>query len=163
MVLSKPLLEAPVDFEHMIRSLLTALSVGADATEALLLVAHGSRQKEAQTAYETAAACCRLSDRRVVLGTLMSHPGLEDVMRECKTGGIKKLILAPLMIVAGFSARNELAGQGPDSWVSALDREGIRCAPRVKGLGDHDDIVEIWLDDVERMLIELSASNRQTG
>lgn len=158
--LSVPLLDAPADLERTIRCLLRSLPAGTGADDALLLVAHGSRRPEAQAAYE-AAALCRRFERRVLLGSLMSRPSLNDVTTECKASGIKKLVLAPLMIAAGFSARNEIAGNGPESWLSALSREGIRCVPMIKGLGDHDDIVSIWLDDVERMLIELSGSELQ--
>lgn len=169
-VLSVPLLDISADFERTIRYLLTALPVGTDAGDALLLVAHGSRRREAQAAYDAAAALCRRLDspgrsvsRRVVLGTLISHPGLEDVRRECKAADLEKLVLAPLMIVAGASTRNELAGGDPTSWVSVLEREGIRCVPLIKGLGDYDYIVQIWLDDIERMLGELAESNMPRG
>ena len=162
-VLSTPFLETPADFECTVRCLLAALPSGTDADEALLLVAHGSRRPEAEAAYEAAAAFCRRLDRRVIMGNLMSHPGIEDVIRECKAAGIRKLMLAPLMIVAGSSARNEMAGGDRTSWVSVLEREGIRCASLIRGLGDHDDIVQIWLDDVERLLRELSESNLPTG
>ena len=160
-ILSIPLLEAQADFERTVQCLLAALPAETGVDAALLLAAHGSRQPEAQAAYQAAAALCRRCERRVVLGTLMSHPGLDDVIRECKAAGVTKLTMMPLMIVPGFSARNELAGAGPTSWVSALEREGIRCTPLVRGLGDHDDIVRIWLDDAERMLTELSGSNVQ--
>ena len=162
-VLSTPLLEAPTDFERTVRRLLAALPAGTETDVAVLLAAHGSRRPEAQAAYEAAAALCRRLDRRVVLGALMGHPGLEDVIRECKAAGIRKVMLAPLMIVAGSSARNELAGKDPASWASALEREGIRCTALTRGLGDHDDIVGIWLDDVDRMLMELAGTNPGRG
>lgn len=166
-VISAPLLDAPSDFERTIRCLLMLRPAGVDEGDALLLVAHGSRRPEAQVAYAQAVAFCRRLDsprrslrrslgRRVLLGVLIAHPGLEDVLRVCKDDGIKKLVLAPLMIVAGSSARNELAGGDPTSWVSVFAREGIRCVPLIKGLGDHDNIVQIWLDDIERMLAGLS-------
>ncbi len=151
-ILSKPLLDAPGDFERTVRWLLDELP----KCDALLLVAHGSKRHEAQSAYEAAATLCRKLDRRVILSTLMSNHGLEDVIRECKTSGLTQLVIAPLMIVAGLSTRNELAGNDPASWASAFEREGIRCVPVIKGLGDNDDIVRIWLDDVERMMLELS-------
>lgn len=170
-VISAPLLDTPADFERTIRCLLMSRPAGTDEGEALLLVAHGSRRPEAQVTYAKAAAFCRRLDsfrgirvnRRVLLGTLMSHPGLEDVLRECKAAGLKKLVLAPLMIVAGSSARNELAGGNPAAWVSVLAREGIRSVPLIKGLGDYNDIVRIWLDDIERMLRELAEPNGPRG
>ena len=155
-VISAPLLDSPADFERTIRRLLMSRPAVVDEGDALLLVAHGSRRPEAQVAYAQAAEFCRRLDSRVLLGTLIAHPGLEDVLRVCKADGIKKLALAPLMIVAGSSARNELAGENPAAWVSVLARAGIRSVPLIKGLGDNDDIVRIWLDDIERMLRELA-------
>ena len=151
-VISAPLLDTPADFERTVRCLLLSLPPGRDA---LLLVAHGSRQPEALAAYEAAAAVCRRFERRVLLGSLMSRPDLGDVVRECKSARIERLVLAPLMIAAGLSARNEICGDGPDSWRTGLEREGIGCVPLIKGLGDHDDVVSIWLDDIERMMAGL--------
>jgi len=155
-LLSTPLLDVPADLERTIRCLLASLPPETGPGEAVLLVTHGSRQPGAQVAYERALELCRRFERRVILGSLISKPGVDDVIRECKAGGIRKVVLVPLMIVAGFSARNEIAGNGPESWESALRREGIDCEPVLKGLADHDDVVALWLDDVERMLSELS-------
>lgn len=159
-VVSSPLLDAPADLECTIRYLLASLPRETAETDALLLVAHGSRQPEAQAAYDAAAALCRRFERRVLLGSLLSRPGLDDVVRECKAADIRRLVLAPMMIAAGFSARTEIAGTGTESWLSALSREGISCVPVLKGLGDHDEIVQIWLDDIERMLTEFSDSEQ---
>jgi len=120
-------------------------------------VAHGSRQPDAQAAYDATATLCRRFERQVLLGALMAKPSLDDVIRECKAAGIEKLALVPLMIVAGLSASNELAGNNPESWTSTLRRGGIRCVPLLKGLGDYEDIVRIWLDDVAHMLADLAA------
>ena len=157
-ILSTPLLDATEDLDKSIRCLLNSLPSGTELCDALLLVAHGSRQPEAQAAYEATALFCRKFERRVLLGSLMSRPGLDEVIKECRALGIRSVVLAPLMIAAGFSARCEIAGNDPESWMSALSREGISCVPLMHGLGDHADIVSLWLDDVERMLTELSAT-----
>lgn len=158
-VLSTPLLETPADFEQTVRFLLASLPPETGENDAVLLVTHGSRQPAAQLSYEAAARLCRKFQRPVLLGSLMSRPGLDDVARECKAAGIDKLVLVPLMIAAGFSATTEIAGTGPESWASSLGRAGIRCESVIRGLGDHDDIVELWLDDVERLLAQLADRN----
>lgn len=156
-VVSSPLLDATADIERTIRCILAALPSGtADSRDALLLVAHGSLQPEAQAAYVATAELCRRLDQRVILGALMCDPGLNAVIRECKSGGIKKLVVAPMMMAAGFSARNEIAGSNTQSWVSALKREGIDCMPVFKGLGDYEEVVRMWFDDIERMLTRLA-------
>ena len=63
------------------------------------------------------------------------------------------------MIIAGSSVKDDLAGDGPGSWVSALGREGISCTPVIKGLADHEAIVSVWMDDIEHMLGEIWKAN----
>ncbi|MEI6971323.1 MAG: sirohydrochlorin cobaltochelatase [bacterium] len=156
--LSDPLLATPADFERTVRILLA--SVPRDLkSAALLLVAHGSRQTAARAAYEDAAKLCRGLDRLVMIGSLMPPPGPDDIIAECKAAGVEDVLLAPLMIAAGFSARTEITGDDPGSWASALRRAGIRCVPVTKGLADYDDIVRIWLEDVQEMLARPMARN----
>jgi sirohydrochlorin cobaltochelatase len=155
--LSKPLLDAEADFERTVRCLLDAMPPDPPVDgESLLLVAHGSRTSEAQGAYVSAAALCKAVDRRILLGVMLATPGLAEVVRTCKTAGIQAVRLMPLMIAAGVSARTELAGDGPDSWKSVLESHGIRCRPRLDTLGDSDRIVDIWCDDIGRMLAEMA-------
>jgi len=155
-VLSAPLLASPADVIRMAQCLLAAIPSGPAADEALLLAAHGSRRRDAQSAYGAAADLCRRLDRRVILGTMMSSPGLADVVRECRAEGVRKVWLAPLMVIAGSSARNDLGSAGPGSWRSELEREGIGCEPVLKGLGDNDGIVRMWIEDIARLLADIS-------
>lgn len=162
-VVSDPLMDTPADFDRTVRRLLSDLPAGTEPEDAILLVAHGSRRPEAQASYAKAAAVCGRLDRRVILSTLLMDSGFEDVVRECKAANLRKVVMAPLMIVAGTSARNDLAGSGPGSLVSVLNREGIRCVPVIKGLGDNSGIVSIWVEDVERMLAEPFVSSQRSG
>ena len=65
---------------------------------------------------------------------------------------MRGVYLVPFMIAAGLSARTEIAGAAPGSWQSALEAAGIACEPALKGLGDRDAIVDIWLEQIEHML-----------
>ena len=151
--LSKPLLEEEPDFAHTVRCLLDAMPAGkSPEDESLLLVAHGSRTSEAQGVYASASALSKAVDRRILFGVMLMKPGLPEVVQMCKTEGIRAVRLMPLMIVAGMSARTELAGDRPDSWQSVLESNGIRCTPLLRGLADDDRIVDVWLDDVGRRL-----------
>jgi hypothetical protein len=37
-----------------------------------------------------------------------------------------------------------------------LESHGIRCRPRLKGLADEDGVVDIWLDDIGRLIAEMA-------
>lgn len=161
--LSEPLLDAPDDFERTMRHLLSDLPAGTGDGDTLLLVAHGSRRPEAQASYARAEAVCRRFERPIIFKTLLMDAGFQDVIRECREAGLRKVVLAPLMVVAGSSARNEIAGSGPDSLASALGREGIACTPMIKGLGDNREVVRLWIEDVERRLDAMAADDGPSG
>jgi sirohydrochlorin cobaltochelatase len=62
----------------------------------------------------------------------------------CAVIGIRRLILAPLMIVAGDHANNDLAGAGPDSWKSILEARGYETRVSMQGLGEFDQIRDMF-------------------
>ena len=49
----------------------------------------------------------------------------------------KKAVLAPLMLVAGDHARNDMAGEDEDSWKNVLERGGIEVSCVMAGLGSY--------------------------
>ncbi|MBW1962665.1 MAG: sirohydrochlorin cobaltochelatase, partial [Deltaproteobacteria bacterium] len=46
-------------------------------------------------------------------------------------------------------ARNDMAGDGADSWKSILTRAGIKCIPIMKGTAEYNDFVEIWVSHLK--------------
>ncbi len=63
---------------------------------------------------------------------------------------IKKIYLAPLMIVAGDHARNDLAGPDEDSWDFILRNEGYETEVRLKGMGEIDKVAEMFVEHLEK-------------
>ncbi len=66
--------------------------------------------------------------------------------------GVKKAYLIPFMSVAGDHARNDMAGDEPDSWKSILTKAGITSVPILKGTAEYDDIVDIWVDHLKGVM-----------
>ena len=55
------------------------------------------------------------------IGTVEAEPTLEDVIAALEENGeYKKVVLVPLMLVAGDHANNDMAGDEEDSWKSIL-------------------------------------------
>ncbi len=165
LALGHALLTSEADWRRALHALLTELPAtepqriaGASRTETnpgrIILVVHGSTDPRGSATLQTAARLCRAVDPRLILGMMLGEPDLAAVVRECQAAGVTKAWLLPCMVVAGFSARDEIAGPGESSWASALRRAGIEVVPVIKGLGEVDGIVQIWLDAVEGLLAE---------
>lgn len=63
----------------------------------------------------------------------------------CGRTGCGSVLLAPMMLVAGDHACNDMAGDGPDSWKSVLTSQGFEVSCCLQGLGELADIRKIYL------------------
>ena len=61
----------------------------------------------------------------VWIGTVEGYPEITDVKEKLKQLSCQKSVLAPLMLVAGDHARNDMAGEDENSWKNILERDGI--------------------------------------
>jgi sirohydrochlorin cobaltochelatase len=93
--------------------------------------------------------------RNVFLGTLEGFPGLSEMVAELKGSGVRKARMLPFLLVAGGHAENDIAGGGPKSWKSALEREGFEVAVRLCGLGEMESIVSIFLEHTKKALLKI--------
>ena len=74
---------------------------------------------------------------------------MDYVMKRLKRQEIKKVYLAPFMIVAGDHARNDLAGEEEDSWKNQFEAAGYPVECHLKGLGEYPGIRKIFLKHIE--------------
>ena len=102
-----------------------------DRDEAYLFMGHGSAHP-ANAAYALVENTFRYHGaERVYVGTVEGFPHLDYVLSRLHQREIAQVHLAPLMIVAGDHAHNDLAGEGEDSWKMCIrDRVGKRWAAR---------------------------------
>lgn len=120
----------------------------SDADTALVLMGHGT-EHYANTVY--AALDYRFKDMghpNVFVGTVEAYPSLDSVIRALPPTGLKTLLLAPLMIVAGDHALHDMAGEHEDSWKSRLEAEGYQVSPVLKGLGEYPEIRDIFIHHI---------------
>ena len=69
------------------------------------------------------------------VGTVEGWPALAEVRRSLEQMRVRRVHLAPLMLVAGDHARNDMAGEGPDSWKTILEQDGYAVTATLEGLG----------------------------
>ena len=74
------------------------------------------------------------------------------VLRHLEGSPIRSLHLLPLMIVAGDHAKNDMAGDDPDSWKEQFRSAGYQVTCHLKGLGEFPQIRKIFLRHLEAIL-----------
>ena len=71
---------------------------------------------------------------------------LDQIIEKVKAAGYKKVILRPLMVVAGDHANNDMAGDEEDSWKSMFTADGsfeqVDC--QIEGLGRIPEIQALY-------------------
>ena len=76
----------------------------------------------------------------------VQSPGLEEIFRRLgERKAVQKVVLHPLMVVAGDHAKNDLAGDEPESWKSRLLAQGYQVACELKGLGEYPQIRALFV------------------
>lgn len=84
------------------------------------------------------------------IGTVEGEPeetSCEAVIEAAAQAGYKKVILRPLMVVAGDHANNDMAGSDEDSWLNQFKASGSfdSVDVQIAGLGSIDAIQQIYI------------------
>lgn len=87
----------------------------------------------------------------VFIGTVEGKPAdtaCQAVIKKVKDAGYKKVVLRPLMVVAGDHANNDMAGDDSDSWKSQFEASNAfdKIDTQIAGLGEIPAIEQIYVD-----------------
>lgn len=111
-----------------------------DESTGIILMGHGTPEHPANAQYlQLQLALNQKAYGRFFVGTVEAAPEISDVVADLKRHPeIKKLVLSPLMIVAGDHAHNDLAGEDdPESWINILKKEGYKdMSTYLVGMGE---------------------------
>ena len=77
-------------------------------------------------------------------------------MAAVKKGGYTRVVLQPLMVVAGDHAANDMAGDGDDSWKSQFEAAGYEVECVMKGLGELKGIQDLYAEHVRAAVESLA-------
>lgn len=143
----EPLLISDGDFEAVAKAITERTADYADKETAICYMGHGT-EAESNGVYARLQEILSASGYDdYYIGTVEAEPTLEDVMAALeKNGGYKKVVLAPLMLVAGDHANNDMAGDEEDSWKSILTAEGYEVETLIEGLGQIPAIQSIYVE-----------------
>ena len=128
-----------------------SLEAAKEDGTAFVFMGHGTSH-EAKVSYsQMATTMDKLGYDNVFIGTVEGEPeetSCENVIADVKEAGFTKVIIRPMMVVAGDHANNDMAGDDDDSWKSQFTASGnfesVDC--QIEGLGRIADVEKIYVE-----------------
>lgn len=154
--LGEPLLTSDEDYKQVITAITNDTKEYLDGETAICFMGHGT-EAESNKVYATMQEKLKAAGYNdYFVGTVEAKPSVDDVIAQVKESGkYKRVILQPLMVVAGDHANNDMAGNEEDSWASKFKAAGFEVKPVLKGLGQNYDIQKIYLEHVKAAIDSL--------
>ena len=124
-------------------------AAAADGT-AFVFMGHGTSHTAKVSYSQMQTTMQTLGYDNVFIGTVEGEPeetSCENIIEAVKAAGYTKVVLRPLMVVAGDHANNDMAGPDEDSWLSQFNASGdfasVDC--QIAGLGEIDAIQQQYV------------------
>ena len=117
---------------------------------AFVFMGHGTSHNAKVSYSQMQAQMKDLGYENVFIGTVEGEPeetACENVINAVAEAGYTKVVLRPLMVVAGDHANNDMAGDDDDSWKSMFNASGkfesVDC--QIAGLGEIEAIQNLYV------------------
>lgn len=126
-----------------------SLEEAAGDKTAFVFMGHGTSHVVNVTYSQMQATMDDLGYANVFIGTVEGKPedtACQAVIEKVLGAGFTKVVLRPLMVVAGDHANNDMAGDDEDSWKSQFTAAGFESVDcQIGGLGELSDIQQIYV------------------
>ena len=133
------------------------LTAAAEDGVAFVFMGHGTSHNAKVTYSQMQTQMNELGYDNVFIGTVEGEPeetSCENIIENVKAAGYTKVVLRPLMVVAGDHANNDMAGDDEDSWKSMFLADGsfesVDC--QIAGLGSIADVEKIYVEHLKEVL-----------
>lgn len=157
---AKPLLDSDKDKEIVAKAVVAAAAEEAgfadvdaaiaDEETAFVFMGHGTEHVANATYTYMQETMDKLGYKNCFIGTVEGLPestAVDAVLEKVQEAGYTKVVLRPLMVVAGDHANNDMAGDDEDSWKSifsdALGAENV--STQIKGLGEIEAVQQLYI------------------
>lgn len=145
-VFGEPLLTTDDDFKRVENAIVDWTKEYDDGKTAICFMGHGT-EAESNSVYQKMQDLLTADGHaNYFVGTVEATPSVEDVLAKVQAGDYERVILEPLMVVAGDHANNDMAGDEEDSWKSVFEAAGYKVECLVRGLGENETIRQIYVD-----------------
>ena len=141
----QPLLTDDEDFQAVMEAIVAATAGYDDGQTAICFMGHGT-EHDANGVYAKLQQLLTDSGHaNYYIGTVEAEPTLEDLLASVGQGDYSRVVLLPLMVVAGDHANNDMAGDEDGSWRLAFEDAGYQVECVLTGLGELEAIQDLFV------------------
>lgn len=135
-----------------------SLDAAVEDGVAFVFMGHGTSHTANVTYNQMQTQMDTLGYENVFIGTVEGYDGTscEEVIEKVAAAGYTKVVLRPLMVVAGDHANNDMAGEDEDSWLSMFEASGSfeSIDTQIEGLGRIEAIQELYVEHTAAVMAE---------
>lgn len=142
------------------------MDAAAEDGTAFVFLGHGTSHTAKVSYSQMQTQMNELGYTNAFIGTVEGEPeetACEALIDAVKEAGYKKVVLRPLMVVAGDHANNDMAGSEEDSWKSMFEESGNfdSVETQIAGLGRIDAIQELFVEHTQTAIDSLGAADAE--
>ena len=143
------------------------MEAAAEDGTAFVFMGHGTSHTANVTYDQMQTQMEDLGFTNAFIGTVEGEPEdteCQAVIEKVKEAGFKKVVLRPLMVVAGDHANNDMAGDDDDSWKSQFEASGafdsVDC--QIEGLGRIEAVEDLYVEHTKAAIDSLGTDAEAT-
>ena len=160
-VFGEPLLSSDDDFAKVEKAITEWTADYDDGKTAICFMGHGTEADSNEVYQKMQDLLTKDGYANYFVGTVEATPSLEDVLAKVQAGDYERVILEPLMVVAGDHANNDMAGDDDDSWKSQFNASGafdsVDC--QIAGLGRIEAVEDLYVEHTKAAIDSLGTAD----
>ena len=154
-VFGEPLLNSDDDFARVEKAITEWTASYDDGETAICFMGHGTEADSNEVYQKMQDLLTKDGYTNYFVGTVEAQPSLDDVLAKVQAGDYTRVVLEPLMVVAGDHANNDMAGDEDGSWKKTFEDAGYEVECLLRGLGENEDIRAIYVDHAKAAIDSL--------
>ncbi len=151
----EPLVNTDADFAMTAAVLADAAAAYDDGKTAVVYMGHGTEAASNEIYGKMQQLMTDAGYENYFIGTVEAEPSLDDVLALVQAGSYERVVLRPMMIVAGDHANNDMAGDEEDSWKSVFQGAGYDVECVLQGLGQVNVIQQMFVQHTAEAMAKL--------
>ena len=144
LAIAYPLLHCTADFYALAQTITTWTAQYDNKETAICFMGHGTDAQSNAVYQKLEDLLHESGHENYFIGTVEGMPTVNDILAKLRQKTYTKVVLQPLMVVAGDHACNDMAGEDEDSWKNIFERAGYEVRCILRGLGENAAVQQMY-------------------